>query len=166
MNRQRRKKLSTAVSNLENLINFIESNSDKLETDEEMRNEISENISSVAEDIYDICDEEQFAYDMETSLNMPWENVEKVIECIDEFYVDIKTYDEDKYLQYTGHSGKQAFDNLSRLLEICPNKVIVRVPVIPELTTAEDCDGYIDKLKDIGAVKFNRFVYKKCSLPE
>ena len=63
MNKQRRKELSTAVNSLENLINLIESNSEKLETDEEMRNEIYENISSVAEDIYDICDEEQFAYD-------------------------------------------------------------------------------------------------------
>lgn len=32
MNKQRRKELSTAVNSLENLINLIESNSEKLET--------------------------------------------------------------------------------------------------------------------------------------
>lgn len=81
---------------------------------------------------------------------MPWENVKKIIECIDEFCVDIKAYDEDIYQQYTGHSGRQAFDNLKRLLEICPQKVTVRVPIIPDLTTAEDCEGVAQQLYDIG----------------
>lgn len=107
----------------------------------------------------DICPSE-WNFLMETSLNMPWENVKKIIECIDEFYVDIKAYDEDIYQQYTGHSGRQAFDNLKRLLEICPQKVTVRVPIIPDLTTAEDCEGFVEQLKDIGAVRINRFIYR------
>lgn len=39
----------------------------------------------------DICPSE-WNFLMETSLNMPWENVEMVIECIDEFYVDMAHY--------------------------------------------------------------------------
>lgn len=108
----------------------------------------------------DICPPE-WNFLMETSLNMPWKNVEKLTSCIDEFYVDIKAYDEDIYQQYTGRSGKQAFDNLKRLLEICPQKVTVRVPVIPDFTASDDCDIYVEKLQNNGAAKIDRFIYKR-----
>lgn len=63
MNKQRRRTLYTAVSNLESLIKTIESQADEIKNNEELRISISEDISSAAEDIYDVCDDEQFSYD-------------------------------------------------------------------------------------------------------
>lgn len=63
MNKQRRRTLYTAVSKLESLIKTIESKIDEIKNNEEFRTLISDDISSVAEDICDVCDDEQFAYD-------------------------------------------------------------------------------------------------------
>lgn len=98
--------------------------------------------------------------EVETSLNVPWENVEKVIGITECFHIDIKAYDEEIYKSYTGQSGQRAFTNLKKLLMICPEKVVVRIPYIPKFTSRHDCDEYQRKLSEIGAVRFDRFSYR------
>ena len=63
MNNKRRKALYAAINEIERVIGEIESQSTEIINNEESRASFSETINDIAEDIYDVLDEEQFAYD-------------------------------------------------------------------------------------------------------
>lgn len=97
----------------------------------------------------------------ETALNVPWENVARVADCIDHFYIDCKDTDPDIYLRYTGQDNARMLDNLRRLLEITdPERITVRVPLIPGFNTEEDQIRSRNLLQNMGVVNFDLFTYK------
>ena len=97
----------------------------------------------------------------ETSLNVPWENVAKAAGCIDHFYIDCKDTDPDIYRRYTGQDNAQMLENLRRLLEIVkPERITVRIPLIPEYNTEEDKIRSRNLLQTMGVVNFDLFTYK------
>ena len=63
MNNKRRKALYSAINEIERVIGEIESQSTEIINNEESRTSFSETINDIAEDIYDVLDDEQFAYD-------------------------------------------------------------------------------------------------------
>ena len=63
MNNKRRKALYSAINEIERVIGEIESQSSEIINNEESRASFSETINNIAEDIYDVLDDEQFAYD-------------------------------------------------------------------------------------------------------
>lgn len=63
MNNKRRKALYSAINEIERVIGEIESQSSEIINNEESRASFSETINGIAEDIYDVLDDEQFAYD-------------------------------------------------------------------------------------------------------
>ena len=63
MNNKRRKALYAAINEIERVIGEIESQSSEIINNEESRASFSETINDIAEDIYDVLDDEQFAYD-------------------------------------------------------------------------------------------------------
>ena len=63
MNNKRRKALYSAINEIERVIVEIESQSSEIINNEESRASFSETINDIAEDIYDVLDDEQFAYD-------------------------------------------------------------------------------------------------------
>ena len=63
MNNKRRKALYAAINKIERVIGEIESQSTEIINNEESRASFSETINDIAEDIYDVLDDEQFAYD-------------------------------------------------------------------------------------------------------
>lgn len=97
----------------------------------------------------------------ETSLNVPWENVSKAAGCIDYFYIDCKDTDPDIYRRYTGQDNAYMLENLRRLLEIVkPERITVRIPLIPEYNTEEDQIRSRNLLQTMGVVNFDLFTYK------
>ena len=97
----------------------------------------------------------------ETSLNVPLENVAKAAVCIDHFYIDCKDTDPDIYRRYTGQDNAQMLENLRRLLEIVkPERITVRIPLIPEYNTEEDKIRSRNLLQTMGVVNFDLFTYK------
>lgn len=97
----------------------------------------------------------------ETSLNVPWENVEKAAKCIDHFYIDCKDTDPDIYRRYTGQDNARMLENLRRLLEIVgAERITVRVPLIPEFNTGEDQERSRKRLQAMGIENFDLFTYK------
>ena len=52
---------------------------------------------------------------VETSLHVPLQNLEQVLDAVDEFIVDIKDMDEAVYASYTGQSQAPLMDNLRHL---------------------------------------------------
>lgn len=68
------------------------------------------------------------------------ENIERAIEYIDEFLFDLKSLDAAKLKKVTGGDLKTILDSFNAVCEKCPEKVTVRVPVIPEFNYDEITD--------------------------
>ena len=97
----------------------------------------------------------------ETSLSVPQENVRIAAQCVDMFYVDCKDTDPDIYRRYTGQDNRRMLENLKLLLEIAgPEKIVVRLPLIPGYNTASDRKSSRARLTDMGILQFDLFTYQ------
>jgi len=98
---------------------------------------------------------------VETSLNVSWEAVEEATGCIDYFIVDCKDTNPDIYLRYTGKENGQMLQNLRRLVALIGSeRVIVRLPLIPDYNTDADVDASEALLRSFGITRFDRFLYR------
>ena len=97
----------------------------------------------------------------ETSLSVPWENVEQAATCIDHFYVDCKDTDPVIYHRYTGQHNDTMLSNLGKLLALIgPERITVRVPLIPDFNTEADRQRSRAKLEEMGIQNFDLFAYR------
>ena len=97
----------------------------------------------------------------ETSLSVPWENVEKAAGCIDMFYVDCKDANPEIYRSYTGGDNQLMIDNLQKLLAlVSPQRIILRIPLIPQYNTAEDQQKSRLFFEKMGITQFDLFPYQ------
>lgn len=97
----------------------------------------------------------------ETSLSVPWENVQTAAACIDLFYIDCKDTDPDIYRRYTGKDNSLMLENLQKLLQLIgPDRIVVRIPLIPNFNTPEDQQRSKAQLADLGITQFDLFTYR------
>ena len=105
-----------------------------------------------------LCGQE-WQLSVESSLNVPQENIEKLLPVIDYYIIDIKDINNDIYQQYTGKEN--VLNNLHYLIEHGKNEqIIVRTPIIPVYNSESDVDNSIRLLKEMGITQFDRFTYK------
>lgn len=91
----------------------------------------------------------------ETCLNVPEELLRKALPAVDYWIVDIKDMNPDIYRAYTGKDNARVKENLCILAEEGrAGDVTVRVPLIPEFNTEEDCRRSVDEL--VAIAKWNR----------
>ena len=96
----------------------------------------------------------------ETSLAVPRENVVLAAEAVDFFIVDCKDMDEEIYRRYTDGDGALMRENLRFLLgTVGPERLLVRVPRIPEYNTPEDQARSAEALRAMGVTKLDLFDY-------
>ena len=96
----------------------------------------------------------------ETSLNVPFENVQAIDPILDGYIVDIKDMNPEIYQAYTGMDNSIVLTNLEWLLKSGdPKRVMVRVPHIPEFNTDEDVAKSIERLTAMGVVDVDEFQY-------
>lgn len=96
----------------------------------------------------------------ETSLAVSKENVRTAAAAVDEFIVDCKDPDPVRYSAYTGGDVSLMMDNLHLLLDLVgPQRIIVRVPLIPGFNTVSDRDDNARLLRDMGFEKLDLFEY-------
>ena len=97
---------------------------------------------------------------IETSLNVPLENVKKVASLVQMWYVDIKDMNPDIYKAYGRKENKQVVSNLQWLATNgYADKVIIRLPLIPEYNTDEDRQQSQKELEEMGFTNFDKFNY-------
>ena len=97
----------------------------------------------------------------ETSLNVPWENVQIAAQCIDVFIIDCKDTDPDIYRSYTGKDNAMMLENLQKLLQLVgPERILVRLPLIPQYNTDENRQRSQQLLQKMGIQKFDLFTYR------
>ena len=97
---------------------------------------------------------------IETSLNVPLENVKAIASLVQMWYVDIKDMNPDIYKAYGCKENKQVVSNLQWLAANgYADKVIVRLPLIPEYNTDEDRQRSQQQLEEMGFTNFDKFNY-------
>ena len=97
---------------------------------------------------------------VETSLNVPWENIEKVLSSVDFFIIDCKDTNPDIYSSYTGRDNSQMLKNLKKLLTVYPiENITVRVPLITNYNTKEDTEKSVNLLKNMAIKNIDIFEY-------
>ena len=97
---------------------------------------------------------------IETSLNVPLENVKAIASLVQMWYVDIKDMNPDIYKAYGCKENKQVIGNLQWLAANgYADKVIIRLPLIPEYNTDEDRQQSQQQLEKMGFTNFDKFNY-------
>ena len=97
---------------------------------------------------------------IETSLNVPLENVKAIASLVQMWYVDIKDMNPDVYKAYGCKENKQVVSNLQWLAANgYADKVIIRLPLIPEYNTDEDRQRSQQQLENMGFRNFDKFNY-------
>ena len=96
----------------------------------------------------------------ETCLNVPSKNIQALDPILDGYIIDIKDMNPDIYKAYTGKDNVLVLSNLQWLLQHGdPNRIMVRVPHIPDFNTDEDVLQSMEQLKKMGVKHFDEFQY-------
>lgn len=107
------------------------------------------------------CKENNINTAVDTAGCVPWQHFEKIMPYTDIFLYDIKTFDEQKHIQFTGVSNKTILQNLKKLFE-SNAKIIIRIPVIPDVNdNLEEMKNIKDFLKDYKPEKIELLPYHK-----
>ena len=97
---------------------------------------------------------------IETSLNVPLENVKAIASLVQMWYVDIKDMNPDIYKAYGCKENKQVISNLQWFAANgYADKIIIRLPLIPEYNTDEDRQRSQQQLEEMGFTNFDKFNY-------
>lgn len=116
--------------------------------------------SSFIRGVKEVC-EIDWRLTVETSLNVSQKHLERLLDVVDYYIVDIKDMDTDRYSQYTGKDNRWVIDNLRFLLEHGKSdSILVRVPLIPHYNTTTDVENNVRILKDMGVSHFDRLTYQ------
>ena len=84
------------------------------------------------------CREEGINTVLESELGSPTRNLQAVAPHVDLFLADLKIVDEAGHIRATGSSNRQIKENLQYLGRTCPDKVCLRVPIIPGFTDSDE----------------------------
>ncbi len=98
---------------------------------------------------------------LETSLNVPQENIEALLPVVDSWIIDIKDIDAEIYRRYTGKDNSLVHSNLRLIVEAArQNDCIIRLPLIPDFNTDTNREESRKTLSALGYTKFDLFTYK------
>ena len=96
----------------------------------------------------------------ETCLNVPSKNIQALDPILDGYIIDIKDMNPEIYKAYTGKDNALVLSNLEWLLQHGdPNRIMVRVPHIPDFNTDEDVAKSIERLNAMGVKNIDEFTY-------
>lgn len=98
---------------------------------------------------------------VETSLNVPYKQIEVLLPYINEMIVDIKDMSPQIYRLYTQSSNQIVIDNLKRIADGgYADKVTIRIPLIKGYNTDSDRLSSKNFLERLGYSTFDLFEYK------
>lgn len=91
---------------------------------------------------------------IETSAYGPWEHLESLASHCDLVFVDLKLFDKDKHIKYTGVSNELIIKNIKKLCEMSVQKgsprIIIRRPILKGINDDDDTTIAIAKfIKDL-----------------
>ena len=100
---------------------------------------------------------------LETALNVDRSHLVRLLPHVHEYYIDIKDVNPDIYMRYTGQDNSRVLDNLKWLLQHdgMAERIVVRVPHIPDFNTDEDVQRSRDYLTTLGITRIDEFTYQR-----
>ena len=97
---------------------------------------------------------------VDTAGCVPFSHFERVLPFADLFLYDLKCVSEDRHRAGTGASNRLILQNLRELSRRCPERVTVRIPVIPSFNTDErELSRMASFLKEIGLSRVELLPY-------
>ena len=97
---------------------------------------------------------------IETSLNVPFDCIEKLYPYVDDYIIDIKDMNGQIYASYTGKDNKQVVSNLKRMInDGLSSKMRCRVPLIPGYNNDQAQEQSAKELRDMGITRIDMFNY-------
>ena len=103
---------------------------------------------------------EEWSVTIETSLNVPLQRVEAVAPFVRQWIIDVKDMNADIYHRYTSIDNGRVRENLQWLVtHIDTEKVLIRLPLIPEYNTPADVAASRKELQAMGFTHFDEFEY-------
>lgn len=115
-----------------------------------------------SEFIRQVCDIADPLWKMriETSLNVPYDNISPLTRYIDKWIIDIKDWNPDIYFRYTGISNSLVVENLNRLYsEVGKENIHIRVPRIPKYNTETDVSYSAEQIRRLYDIEPEIFDY-------
>lgn len=98
---------------------------------------------------------------LETSLNVPADNVAALIPVVDSWYIDIKDMNSEIYRKYTGRDNANVLENLQQIADASrQSDCIIRMPLMPVFNTDADREISRTKLLSLGYSNFDLFTYQ------
>jgi len=98
-----------------------------------------------AKDICDRLHNEGIEVAIESNMSLPFTEIKELIDKVDLVMMDVKLFDDEEHIKYTGITNKNVLDNLCELNKI-GKPVIVRTPLIPGVTDSVENLRNIAKL--------------------
>ena len=114
--------------------------------------------------IHKVCTlaDQRWAKRIETSLNVPWDNIKPILYDMDEWIIDIKDINNDIYKNYTGKDNKNMIKNLLKLRnKISSDKIHIRIPRIAGYNSEYDIEKSIQWVRENIGVEPEVFSYIK-----
>jgi len=106
------------------------------------------------------CMPAEWKLNIETSLNVPSSNIDKVASDITHWIIDIKDLNPIIYKQYTDSTNTNVINNLKRLSTLgLQEHCTIRIPLIPGYNTDIDRENSTLLLKKQGFLHFDLFNY-------
>lgn len=94
--------------------------------------------SDFAYEILKACKKEGIHTTIETSLYASLETIQKLLPYLDHIYADVKLFDNDQHKAYTGVDNTRIKENVRYLLKHKKGQVIIRTPLIPNITATKE----------------------------
>ena len=114
--------------------------------------------------IHKVCTmvDQRWVKRIETSLNVPWDNIKPVLYDMDEWIIDIKDINSDIYKSYTKKDNKNMIENLLKLRnKVSKDKIHIRIPKIPDYNTSYDIEKSVEWIRENIGVEPEVFSYIK-----
>ena len=127
-----------------------------------------------SEEILKACRKKNINTAIETCLYYDREIIDHVIEYVDLFITDIKLFDQNQHIRYTGKSNEIIKDNF-RYLAGSGKSIHVRIPMIEGITNTKEnidaCESFVHKISEkitIEHISYNPLAgnnYKRLGMP-
>lgn len=104
---------------------------------------------------------ESWQINLETSLNVPADNIATLLPVVNTLIIDIKDMNPEIYRNYTGQDNALVLSNLRLIADSGrQNDCIIRIPLIPEFNTDADREASRAALEQLGFTRFDLFTYQ------